>query len=328
MTGLPRHLSGDSFSSYLAAGLPLEHPIDGRPRIVLFFDPQNRRIGLRGPARRTETPAETGLAHLAVTVVHHDGQRMIEIAVNEPRLFVDAYPVLCGVADRTQLDDLPMSRALGETLRRLGHLIRAEETLTREVETGLIGELSLLVGLAATTAPDQALHAWRGGGEEHDFGLPDIDVEVKTTTSEYRSHRISSITQLQPTGDRPLWLLSLQLTEAGTGGRTVAWMIERMRCLLPTAALRDEFTAHAQAIGWRHRFADNALDRWRLRTAPALFHVTAGFPRLTTGMLAAAGVELDTISDIRYRVDLTGRGTDHAPASLRDAVVAGQQELR
>lgn len=328
MTGQDRHLSGDSFNAYLGTGLPLEHPIDGDPRLVLFLDPDNRRIGLRGPARVNETPAATGLENLSIAVAHHQGHRLIEIAVEEPRLFADAYPVLCGVADRAQLDGMPISRALQETLRRLGHLIRTEQVLTREVETGLLGEMSLLAGLIAVTTPESALQAWRGGTEEHDFGLPDMDVEVKTTTSESRRHRISSVTQLQPTGDRPLWLLSHQVTPAGSAGTSLAELIQRVRAMFPTALLRDSFDKRVQAAGWRHRYADTPLERWRLRTEPTLFHITSGFPRLSPAILTAAGVDLDAVIDIRYSLDLSGRTPDPASSPLHDAVNTGRQELR
>jgi hypothetical protein len=328
MNGQDRHLSGDSFNAYLSTGVPLEHPIDGTPRLVLFLDPDTRRIGLRGPARSNEAPAATGLENLTIAVAHHQGNRLIEIAVEEPRLFADAYPVLCGVADRTQLDGMSISRALQETLRSLGHLIRAEQALTREVETGLLGELGLLAGLATETTPQSALQAWRGGTEEHDFGLAELDVEVKTTTSESRRHRISSVTQLQPTGERPLWLLSLQVTPAGAAGTTLAELIQRVRALFPTALLRDDFDTQLQAAGWRHRYADTPLQRWRLRTGPALFRVTTDFPRLSPAMLTAAGVDLDAVTDIRYSLNLDGRTPDPAPEALQDVVATGRQELR
>ncbi|MBM0224346.1 PD-(D/E)XK motif protein [Micromonospora sp. ATA51] len=328
MTVPDRHLSGDSFASYLATGVPMEHPVEGMPRVILFTDPANHRIGLRGPARSNETPRPTGLEHLSMKVVHQGADRLIEIAVDNPRLFADAYPVLCGVADRAQLDGMPLSSALAETLRRLGHLIRAEDALTREVETGLIGELCLVAGLAGTNSPELAVRAWRGGTEEHDFGLPDVDVEVKTTTSENRIHRISSATQLQPTGDRPLWLLSLQITKAGSGGTTVAALMARVRQMIPAGAVRDDFDACTRHAGWRHRYADGVLQRWRLRSAPTLFEVTDTFPRLTEDLLKAAGVDLHHVTDIHYRLDLTGRPADTPPELLRAAVTAGRQELQ
>jgi hypothetical protein len=328
VTAHQRHLSADSFAEYLALGVPIEHPIEGTPRVVLFIDPDNRRIGLRGTARSNETSARTRLEHLGMRFVHHDGERMIEVTVEHPSLFADAYPVLCGIADRAQLEGMPLSSALLETLRRLGHLIRAEDALAREVEIGLLGELSLLTGLAATATPEVALQAWRGGTEEHDFGLHQVDVEVKTTTAEDRVHRISSLTQLQPTGDRPLWLLSIQVTPAGDGGITAAELVRRARVMMPTAALRDDFDTRAHAAGWRHRYADAPLQRWRLRTDPALFAVTAYFPRLTRTQLRDAGVDLDVISDVRYRVNLSARHPDRAPECLHDAVTAGRLELR
>ena len=59
------------------------------------------------------------------------------------------------------------------------------------------------------------MNSWRGPiGEEHDFGMSAPDVEVKTTLGERREHWISTATQLVPTGDRPLYLLSIQLTSA------------------------------------------------------------------------------------------------------------------
>ncbi|MCM4084231.1 PD-(D/E)XK motif protein [Paractinoplanes hotanensis] len=322
-----RHLTRESFIEYLNLGYPVDHPIHGEPRVLIFVDPGNRRIGLRVPTLTDEKPGPTGLEHVKVSAVHHHGQRMIEVEIDEPRLFVDAYPILRGVADRVQLDHMPVARALGETLRRLGHLIRAEQTLTREVETGLIGELALLAGLVSVMPPELALRAWRGGTEEHDFGLPSVDVEVKTTTSESRNHRISSVTQLQPTGERSLWLLSLQLTAAGTDGTTVAALIGRVRDLFGTPLLRDDFDSRVQAAGWSYRYAEGPLQQWRFRTEPATYHVSGDFPRLTAEQLALTGTDLNVISDIRYRIELSSRTGDEAPEPLRAAVRAGRQEL-
>ncbi|MBM2617043.1 PD-(D/E)XK motif protein [Actinoplanes sp. LDG1-06] len=322
-----RHLTRESFIEYLNADYPVDLPIDGEPRVLIFVDTDNRRIGLRVSAGAGEKARPTGLEHVKILAVHHQGQRMIEVEIDEPRLFVDAYPILRGVADRIQLDRMSVARALSETLRRLGHLIKAEQSLTREVETGLIGELTLLAGLVTVMPPELALTAWRGGSEEHDFGLPSVDVEVKTTTSESRSHRISSATQLQATGERALWLLSMQLTAAGTDGTTVAALIERVRALFTTPLLRDEFDSRVQAAGWAERYANSSLQRWRFRSEPAIYHVAGNFPRLTAEQLAFAGTDLNVITDIRYRIDLSGRTGDEAPEPLRAAVQAGRQEL-
>ncbi len=302
-----RHLSAESFAGYVASAAPIEHPIPGDPLLILFVDPQRVRIGIRGPAGANETPPPINRERLTVAVVHHDGHRMIEIAVTDHRLFADAYPILCAVADRAQLDGLSMTDALAETLRRLGHLLEPEDALPHGIEVGLLGELSLLAGLAHTADQVSALAAWRGAAaEEHDFDLSGINVEVKTTASEVRAHRISSLTQLAPTSERPLWLVSFQVTAAGAGGTSLAQLVTRVRGLFAEGATRTTFDSKLHDAGWRDRHANLALRSWRLRNPVAAYAVTSMFPRLTPDLLETASVSLAHITDVKYRVDLTG----------------------
>ncbi len=321
-----RHLSADGFRDYLTAGVPIDHPIEGSPRLVLFIDPTRPRIGLRAPAGNGVAPA-TGLEHISAHVVHFEGHRYLELAVTDRRLFVDAYPVLCAVADRIQLDGMTFQAAVTETLRHLGHLLRAEDTLSRETETGLIGELALLAGMIKIFGPDIAVAAWRGGqGEEHDFGLPDTDIEVKTTTSERRVHWISSLTQLVATGGRPLHLVSIQITRAGTDGVTVNDLIERIRAA--TGSARDRFDTQLVSAGWRERYVASATQQWRGRHRPAVFIVDDQFPRITPDLLGSAGVDLTVVTEVRYHVDLTSRPSTVDPEGpIEDVVNAAYREL-
>lgn len=323
-----RHLSIEDFARYVHTAVPIEHPIPGTPRVLLFTDPQRARIGLRGPAVLNEASPAGGLENLTVRAVHHDGQRMIEIAVTDPTIFTDAYPLLCAVADRVQLDGQPLTRALAETVRRLGHLLRREDRPPIEVEIGLLGELSLLAGLARTTGTTAALQAWRTGpAEEHDFGLPGLDVEVKTTTSERRTHWISSLTQLVPTDQRPLWLVSVQVTRADADGTALGELVQRMRDLFAAAGDPDPFDTRLRSAGWLDSYTAQTPQRWRLRTPPIGFAVADGFPRLTPDLLTAAGIDLTHVPDVRYRLDLTGRRPEVCPDDLAQALVVGQQEL-
>lgn len=323
-----RHLSVESFVGYLESAAPIDHPIPGTPRIILFTDPARSRIGIRGPATPTETSGPTGLIHVSVHAIHHEGRRMIELAVSDPRLFADAYPLLCAVADRVQMSGLTMTAAVDETLRRLGHLLRPEDALSQETEVGLLGELCLLSGLIQVLGADDAVETWRGGQhEEHDFGLSSHDIEVKTTASERRAHWITSLEQLVPTGTRPLWLVSYQITRAGTGGCTLADLIARVRDLLGTGSSRNRFDEKLRAAGWRHRYTARTHQRWRHRNPPAAFAVQPGFPHLTPTLLTEAGVDTIHITDVRYRLDLTGRTTDQPTPTLGNALDQGQQEL-
>jgi hypothetical protein len=323
-----RHLNANSFAAYLRTSAPIEHPIPGNPPLALFIDPHHVRVGLRGPARSDEAPAPSGLERLTVQLVHHLGQRMIEVTVTDARLFEDAYPVLCAVADRVQLEGRTMTDALTRTLRQLGHLLEQESGLSRELEIGLLGELSLLIGAIRSEGPAAGLDSWRGWDrEEHDFGLSDCDVEMKTTTSERRAHRISSLTQLVPTADRPLWLVSLQVTRAGSGGTSVSQLVGRARDLLSEDSPRARLEDHLRAAGWRDRFEQTAVDLWRLRTRPATFRVAGSFPRLTPQMLDLAGVSMAHIDDVTYRLDLATVPPDGPPTGLAGMITFAEKEL-
>jgi hypothetical protein len=323
-----RHLSIDDFSRYLRTAVPIEHPIPGTPRLLLFTDPGHARIGLRGQAGPHESPPASGLENLNVRTVHYDAQRMIEIAVTDPVIFTDAYPLLCAVADRVQLDGQTLTHALAETMRRLGHLLRREERPSHELETGLFGELCVVAGCVRANGTSAALQAWRARPtDEHDFALPGLDLEVKTTTSERRTHWISSLTQLVPTGQRPLWLVSVQITRAGADGTTLAELIVRVRDLFVAAGDPDVFDARLRSAGWRDSYATQVQQPWRLRTAPIGFAVTAGFPRLTPELLVTAGIDPTHMPEVRYRLDLTGRPPGPCPADIAPILVAAQAEL-
>jgi hypothetical protein len=325
-----RHLRGTSFASYLRTALPIEHPIAGTPRLVLFIDPDRTRIGLRGPAAADEVPSPTGLENLTVRLVYREQQRMIEVAVTDPRVFVDSYPLLCAVADRVQLQKQPITSAVTQTVRRLGHLLRPGQKLPQHVETGLTGELCVVIGLARTVGCDAALQAWHGmASEEHDFTCAGNDLEVKTTTSDRRVHWISSLTQLVPSPGRPLWLVSLQVTDAGTDGTTLAELIARARAVFDAGGGDlDGLDDRLRAAGWRDSYAERPMRRWHLRSRPAVFAVASDLPRLTPDMLGSAVIDTARISEVRYRLDLDGYPTDPFPDFVSGALVLGQEELR
>jgi hypothetical protein len=252
---------------------------------------------------------------------------MIEVAVTDPPLFEDAYPVLCAIADRVQLDGHSITDALARTLHQLGHLLQPEAELSRETEISLLGELSMLIGTIQTIGAADAIKSWRGWDrEEHDFGLHDYDVEVKTTITERRAHRISSLTQLVPTPGRPLWLVSIQVTPAGSGGTSLSHLVDSVRSHASGEHLR-QLNQHLKAAGWRDQFQSTAVDTWRLRSTTATYRVDDDFPRITPALLHAAGVSNDHITDASYRVDLTTLAPDTPPSGLAAAIALAEKEL-
>ena len=134
-----------------------------------------------------------------------------------------------------------------------------------------------------TVAGPSSLSAWRGAAnEEHDFGLEEIDVEVKTTSTERRTHWISSLTQLQPTQERPLILVSLQITRGGKSGRTLPAIINELRSSLDV----ESFNHKLAGVAWDDDLSDLYADRWIVRTDPAAFVVDDRFPAITPPILS------------------------------------------
>ena len=323
-----RHLSSADFKGYLDTGVPINHPIPGTPRIILFTDPLYGRIGIRCPASLTDVVPASSLENLIIRKVQvHDG-RAIEVMIVNPPLFLDAYPLLCTIADRIQLDDFAPGRAITETIRRLGHLLRREASPSWELEVGLLGEVALVAALIKMQGAASAVTAWRGyDGEEHDFDVAQNDLEIKTTTSEQRAHWISSVTQLVPTGTRPLWMLSVQVTRAGDSGTSLSDLVGWVRVAIGNGATADQFEQRLLASGWREAFTETAIAKWRLRTQPALFRVSGTFPRLVPDLLSGVGVDMDAVTHVRYCVDLTNRQPDHPDQSLDQALAAVEETL-
>ena len=156
-----------------------------------------------------------------------DGQHRLEVSVAGQELLLDGHAMLCAVADRIQVDGQEPLAATRETLDHWRSMLALRTRMTPEAEIGLFGELLVIEALTATHGPD-LLQAWRGPErEEHDIGLEDLDVEIKSTSADQRVHWVSSLDQLQPSPGRELVLLSLQLTRGGAAGRTLPQLIRR-----------------------------------------------------------------------------------------------------
>ncbi|UUY05727.1 PD-(D/E)XK motif protein [Svornostia abyssi] len=295
-------------------------PIAGTPTLRLRVDPPRSRLTLRVPlASEVEPPVNT-LAHVAVEVRIDGNQRFLEISTTDERLVVDGHAMLMAVADRIQLDGIEPVEALEQTLATWETILASRVRLTLQAEVGLVGELLVLRAMLDTAAAGAS--AWRGGlSEEHDFGFADVDVEVKTTTSEQRRHWIHGLGQLVPTGDSPLWLLSVQLTRAGEGdGHRLPELIDDLRTRVSGAdrAILDQSVA---AAGWSDDQRDLVTDRWRLRTPPVAFHVADDFPRLTPDLLAAASIDVAPLRQVTYEVELTGRPASSDPPATVATII-------
>jgi hypothetical protein len=315
-----RHVSIESFDRYLASRVPVVLRVAATPEVFIFIEPLKLELGLRVQVTPHSQPPETGLQNIIARTTKRDDKTFLEVAVTAPSLFRDAYPLLCAMADRIQIAGMSPNDALLATLDTMAALMRPPEAMSRESEIGLFGELLLVGGLIGALGEAEAIQAWRGGlAEEHDFGLPDTDVEVKTTTSERRAHWIESLTQLLPTQGRPLWLVSHQITAAGSGrGASLPDLVDSIRGLVESTTVRARLETALIDSGWREEGRDRLTTRWTRRAASLAFPVNNHFPRLVPDVLRGSGVQLDRIIDVKYRIDL---GDLTAPREL-PAIIA------
>ena len=312
-----RHLSPQALSDYTTAGVTAVVPVEGEPAATLTFDVHGQTLRLAMAWDGEQPPAIDDYVHISTDVRFQGDRNWATLAVHGTRFFADAYPLLRSVADLVQLEGQTFTEAVQRSLDKYHDLLAAGSRMPTTDETGLFGELLVLDHLVGTLGPDMALTAWRGGDmtEEHDFGLPDGDVEVKTTTSEARRHWIGSLDQLRPSPDRPLWLASLQLTGAGAGSaERLPDLIDRIRGKL-TEPLRPVLDSRLRGTRYTPDQPRDSFRLLRLRSRPAFFVVDDRLPRLTRRLLQAGGV-LPGVEDVSYVIRLDDQRPSTPPAAL------------
>jgi hypothetical protein len=304
-----RHLSPQGFAEYLAADVPVVVPVPGEPAVSIFIDPGRERIGLRSPLEGEAVPPASPLENVHVSVVQAEGVRQLEVSATDPELFVDVYAMLCAIADRIQLEGNAPLDALDATLAVWARLLARRKRLSDDQEVGLFGELLLLRALLETAGEAVAIASWRGPlAEEHDFGFSGDDAEVKTTTAEARRHWINNLTQLVPTTGRPLWLVSVQITRAGSGhGESLPQLIKTIRSALVDHDTRKRCDEVLMALHWSDDQQELYPQRWTLRSAPSAYPIDSSFPALTSVSLVTLGWAANEITQVRYELDVTHR---------------------
>lgn len=298
-----RHLDREGLRQYLSAGAHAALKIEGSPALYLIVEPADQTLRLRTPQAKNTLPDVSSYRNLATEIIHWRGSQWCQLSISGP-VIVDAYPLLIAIADRIQKLGAEFAASTRSALEAFREVLAADAGLSAEAETGLFGELMVLLHLLNAMPPQTALDAWRGpDAEEHDFGLPELDLEVKTTTSETRLHWINSLTQLRPSLERPLYLSSLQLTGTGAEGLSLPDMV-RLTAAATPVPLRETLYGKLSAAGWREAAGAAHVRRFRLRTRPLFYEIVEGFPTLTPEKLAIVKVS-GAIVQLRYMIDLS-----------------------
>ncbi|WP_198169786.1 PD-(D/E)XK motif protein [Agromyces laixinhei] len=285
----------------------------------MIIDPTRNELRLITPAAGSE-PEVTAFERIAIRRVGlpGDAREWFELAVDATDMHYEAYVLIESIVDQLR-SGATFRHSVSESLEGLKDLLAKRKKLTDEKVIGLIGELLVLDHVVAAYGEDVAITAWLGPlAEQHDFGFPDFDAEVKTTMSEARSHVIGSDTQLEPVPARSLYLVSVQITRAGAAvkGFTLPELIAAVRGRLDTT-LRT-FDNALDGLGWHHSDADLYRARFQLRSTPQAYFVDGDFPAITSKMLDAVVPNRPLVGGVSYRIDVTQLPFASAPEPLTD----------
>ena len=298
-----RHPSASEIQKQVDNDVPISFGVPGDPSCQIRILPAERLVEILVEGDQSD-PDVKELRNLRVSNVTLEGQGWRSLSIEWVSTPVEAYLFACAVTDRVQLSGESLAKAADVVLRGMRDLLRRDDSLSRDAEIGLVGELVVLISLMAQISANDAIDAWLGVyGEEHDFCTSSGDLEVKTTTSEERTHWIASATQLLPVPGRSLRLTSIQITpKNGKGALTLPELTELAieRAEGQGSAVENKL----ELIGYRRSDQDLYRTSWALRSPVLEYLVTDDFPRLTSVELAKIGPSTSLISELSYRVHL------------------------
>lgn len=323
MTPDSRYLTDTALDELMASGPKTAFRIPGVPEIQLvFLSGAGGGVALRVAWDGAAAPDLSEYEHLSASVVRAGEQTWAELLIDDPDVFRRALPVVWRISDRIQLERVSFADAVVVTLANFRELLEGASVLSSDREVGLFGELTVVDCLVSALGGTHAVAAWRGpNGDEHDFDLGSGDLEVKSTLSEERVHWIGSLSQLEPTPGRALWLLSIQLTTGLGEALTIADLVDKLRSRLVGVDLK-EFEKKLYSAGWRDNYRGTVRRRFRLRSTPSLLPVDEEFPALTQARIAATGMPLARLREIAYSIDVAGLAEEPLPPTAISQLVA------
>jgi hypothetical protein len=213
-----------------------------------------------------------------------------------------------------RVDNSDPFKCCRNALQRWRELLDRENStvLSAEALCGLFGELWHLSALV--TLSDEALNSWNGPlGARHDFAVPGLALEVKSTLSRDRwEFRIHGLAQLDMPNGTALFLSAMRLELNGPSGNTIP---ELLAAVMKAGADQHELLRRLSAVGYDLRdephyeqFRFHVLDQ-------ALYEVSASFPRLVQSSFGDLGMPAGVL-DVHYTIDLAQASTSQPVAKI------------
>lgn len=303
----PGVLEWSTVEHYLAERLAASYRLSqvaSHPIVTYEIGDDGQEVALCVELERSQQAPSTRLPAIHVDRILHRGLRMARIRTTQSELTRDFHDLALSIANRIVIEGYSLDRAFNETIRSWSALLDPGQAATAKRRIGLHGEIAVLRSLGECFGWRVALESWTGPkSEEHDFVLPEFDLEVKTTTSERRIHTIHGIGQLDQSPGRRLSLISIRMTRGGAAGRSLAQSIDAVRTALVSEGveLQAKFARSLSESGW----PDGSLadEHWILRDEPLMLDVV-DVPHLD--LASWPNHFRDRVLALRYDIDVTG----------------------
>lgn len=297
-------LTKESFEQYLKDSRLKALAVQGLSDAKLLIDPLRKRVALQASTKQVPDLATTEKLTWDTISLQKDGSIFGELSVLAEDQMYEGYLLLADVAAELA-DSHDLQKALEEATGGFTELLTLQSVLSPEKQLGLVGELLIIREIVLTNEIDP-VGFWLGPEKsEHDFKFLMFDLEVKTTTSEMRKHKIATISQLLPSQGRELFLASIQLTRASKSSGFS--LFELATELLASKKLDSQaLSAKLVETGWKAKHNHLYTSRFELRSEILIYEVNEEFPKLTQNVLALAAAYESRITDISYRVNLDG----------------------
>ena len=285
--------------------LPL--PVDiGYGPLRLAKNQTGRRQLLVPVDLRYRLPKEIGTECIAVQIqslfVGEKLQRFVVVTCLRAELDVVFISVAREIISRLAVGT-PTIDSIETVIEEYRDLLRQpRELLTTEQLIGLFGELVILERLLERRGTSAL---WTGPfGARHDFTGKSNALEVKSTIR--RSMPVIHVTSIEqlmpPTNGGPLFLSHVVLERSGTGGRSIAELLDTVSALTDDSNRLADALAHHGLDAWRT--ADDLNDQKFNVVFESMYRVDEHFPSLSLDSMKSGAVP-NGILDITYSVDLT-----------------------
>ncbi|WOP19301.1 PD-(D/E)XK motif protein [Raineyella sp. LH-20] len=299
-------LSPDTLEKYFRSGTVTTHHVNDFPEVIITVDSPGQRISVLTPRNGMMLDTAT-LRRVTTGIDMRAGVEWARLTLDARGMYAEAYGLVLSVVQAMR-GGATFAAASSAAMTNMKALLAAKPRISEERQIGLFGELLLYRTLLDTFDEYTVVDWWLGPlAEERDFAFPAFDAEVKTTLGESRTHVIHGAGQLEPSPGRSLWLVSIQITRAGGDplGIRLPGLIGEIRDRL--IGTRDRFVSHLASEGWDEDDAAMYPTAYVLRTTPAAYLVDDDFPAVTPERLRSIVPHSDLVSDVTYRVDVSGR---------------------